>query len=346
MTVTVGHDSAKTRQNLTAGGQTVSYYSIDLVGNAEATQTATVRIDGNAPVTTDDAPIACAYADFPNHFGFFLPLAGITTVKQIRESTFDIRATSRLNKLYVELLKDNPDWASAERRPDMNHFMARLIFCFFAEDTDIFHGEGLFTKTVEQISARYPRADSACSTSCARMPKKCRSSAGSNSPTIRLSDVRISRAPALYRQFCALNALLFSTASHGEKEAALIAFMGDQDFCVHPTLEAEPALGASMLSGLVERIEAADPARLSLDLLARESELGRYQLIRAFRAATGLTPHAYLLNARVNRGRQLLNQGQALAEVAYQLGFADQSHFQRVFKAHVGVTPGQYRGTQ
>ena len=98
--------------------------------------------------------VSCAYTEFPDHFGVFLPLAGITTVKQIRESTFDIRATSRLNKLYVELLKDNPDWASAERRPDMNHFMARLIFCFFAEDTDIFHGEGLFTKTVEQISAR------------------------------------------------------------------------------------------------------------------------------------------------------------------------------------------------
>ena len=98
--------------------------------------------------------VACPYAEFPDHFGVFLPLAGITTVKQIRESTFDIRATSRLNKLYVELLKDNPDWATAERRPDMNHFMARLIFCFFAEDTDIFHGEGLFTRTVEQISAR------------------------------------------------------------------------------------------------------------------------------------------------------------------------------------------------
>jgi hypothetical protein len=98
--------------------------------------------------------VSCAYAEFPDHFGVFLPLEGITTVNQIRESTFDIRATSRLNKLYVELLKDNPDWASAERRPDMNHFMARLIFCFFAEDTDIFHGEGLFTRTVEQISAR------------------------------------------------------------------------------------------------------------------------------------------------------------------------------------------------
>ena len=98
--------------------------------------------------------VACAYADFPDHFGTFLPLAGITTVKQIRESSFDIRATGRLNKLYVELLKDNPEWATAARRPDMNHFMARLIFCFFAEDTDIFNGDGLFTATVDQMSAK------------------------------------------------------------------------------------------------------------------------------------------------------------------------------------------------
>src|SRR5882757_9514578 len=98
--------------------------------------------------------LACVYADFPNHFGFFLPLAGITTVKQVRDSSFDIRATSRLNRLYVELLKDNPEWGTAERRHDMNHLMARLIFCFFAEDTDIFNGTGLFTTTIEQMSAR------------------------------------------------------------------------------------------------------------------------------------------------------------------------------------------------
>jgi hypothetical protein len=103
-------------------------------------------------VSSDDPPIACEFAKFPDHFGFFLPLAGITTVKQIRESSFDIRATGRLNKLYVELLKDNPYWATAERRPDMNHFMARLIFCFFAEDTDIFNGTGLFTAEVQKMS--------------------------------------------------------------------------------------------------------------------------------------------------------------------------------------------------
>ncbi|MFO0531056.1 class I SAM-dependent DNA methyltransferase [Brevundimonas sp.] len=97
--------------------------------------------------------VACTYAEFPDHFGFFLPLAGITTVKEIRESSFDVKATGRLNRLYIQLLKENPDWAKVERQHDLNHFMARLIFCFFAEDTDIFLSEGLFTKTVEQMSA-------------------------------------------------------------------------------------------------------------------------------------------------------------------------------------------------
>jgi hypothetical protein len=96
--------------------------------------------------------LACAYAELPNHFGFLLPLAGISTIQEIKENPIDVRATGRLNKLYVELLRENPDWATAERRSDMNHFMARLVFCFFAEDTDIFNGDGLFTQTVAQFS--------------------------------------------------------------------------------------------------------------------------------------------------------------------------------------------------
>lgn len=98
--------------------------------------------------------IACAFKDFPDHFGFFLPLAGISTVKQIRESAFDIKATGRLNRLYVELLKDNPEWGTASRRHDMNHFMARLIFCFFAEDTDIFNEPDQFTGTINRMSEK------------------------------------------------------------------------------------------------------------------------------------------------------------------------------------------------
>ena len=102
----------------------------------------------------DGETVACDYPDFHDHFGFFLPLAGITTVKQIRENAFDIKATGRLNRLYVELLKDNPEWDGADRREELNHFMARLIFCFFAEDTNIFHSDGLFTATVAQMSDR------------------------------------------------------------------------------------------------------------------------------------------------------------------------------------------------
>src|SRR3546814_8911379 len=54
-------------------------------------------------LTSDEPPVVCNYPDFPDHFGFFLELAGITTVKQIRESAFDIRATSRLDRKRTRL---------------------------------------------------------------------------------------------------------------------------------------------------------------------------------------------------------------------------------------------------
>jgi MmeI, DNA-methyltransferase domain/MmeI, target recognition domain/MmeI, N-terminal domain/MmeI, helicase spacer domain/MmeI, C-terminal domain len=113
---------------------------------------ATDGVEFEAENTASGETIACDYSKFPDHFGFFLALAGISTVKEIRNSAIDIKATGRLNRLYIELLQNNPDWATADRRHDMNHFMARLIFCFFAEDTNIFYGDDLFTSTIEQMS--------------------------------------------------------------------------------------------------------------------------------------------------------------------------------------------------
>ncbi len=103
-------------------------------------------------IASDDAPLVCPFDELDDHFGYFLELAGISTVRQIRENAFDIKATGRLNRLYVELLKHNPGWDGEERREDLNHFFARLIFCFFAEDTGIFRGDDLFTETVRQMS--------------------------------------------------------------------------------------------------------------------------------------------------------------------------------------------------
>jgi hypothetical protein len=77
---------------------------------------ATDGVDFEAEDLVSGETVAVAYNEFPDRFSFFLPLAGITTVKQIKENAFDIRATSRLNRLYVELLKDNHAWSTAERR--------------------------------------------------------------------------------------------------------------------------------------------------------------------------------------------------------------------------------------
>lgn len=124
---------------------------------AQARAKFVLATDGKAveaeELATEDA-IACDFSELPDHFGFFLPLAGISTIREIKDNPIDVRATGRLNKLYVELLRENPEWAKAERRPDMNHFMARLIFCFFAEDTDIFSSATMFTATVDKMSER------------------------------------------------------------------------------------------------------------------------------------------------------------------------------------------------
>lgn len=112
--------------------------------------------DGNTVhaecLNSEEPPLVCEFKELADHFGYFLELAGISTVRQIRENAFDIKATGRLNRLYVELLRNNPDWDGDERREELNHFFARLIFCFFAEDTGIFNGNALFTETLRQMS--------------------------------------------------------------------------------------------------------------------------------------------------------------------------------------------------
>jgi AraC-like DNA-binding protein len=85
----------------------------------------------------------------------------------------------------------------------------------------------------------------------------------------------------------------------------------------------------------------ADPP--SLDELAAVTGLSPFTLLRAFRAETGMPPHAYLNQVRVRRARRLLDGGLAPAEVAAHTGFADQAHLTRHFKRVVGVPPGAYQ---
>ena len=89
-----------------------------------------------------------------------------------------------------------------------------------------------------------------------------------------------------------------------------------------------------------------DPvAPVTLADLAELSGLSRFQLLRGFAKATGLTPHAYLLQRRIHRARRLIGGGMPLAEAAFASGFADQSHMTRIFVRNFGVSPRAYADT-
>nr|WP_203721416.1 AraC family transcriptional regulator [Streptomyces coelicoflavus] len=82
-----------------------------------------------------------------------------------------------------------------------------------------------------------------------------------------------------------------------------------------------------------------------LAALATDLGLSRYQLLRAFRTATGMPPYAWLAQHRVARARGLLDAGLRPAEVAALVGFADQAHLTRWFRRVLGVTPAAYRNS-
>jgi len=84
-------------------------------------------------------------------FDFFLPLAGIERYEGVAENPADIKATARLAKLYDAILEANPDWLGCDHTHELNLFMTRMLFCFFAEDTSIF-AKDLFTSSLMTLT--------------------------------------------------------------------------------------------------------------------------------------------------------------------------------------------------
>jgi len=112
---------------------------------------------------------------------------------------------------------------------------------------------------------------------------------------------------------------------------------------LRPTTRPQPA--PSITSALAMMND--DPtAPWSLAQLAQETGLSRFQLVRQFSRATGLTPHAYLIQRRLHHARQLIRAGSPLATVAAASGFADQSHLTRIFVRSFGISPGAYLRAQ
>jgi len=143
-------------------------------------------------------------------------------------------------------------------------------------------------------------------------------------------------------------------AAHFEAAFALVTSTGEQRLKLEEALleiiarvvaEVAPRDGRTAPQSILtaqELIDCDPTAAISLSDLARASRLSRFQVLRGFAKATGLTPHAYLVQRRIHLARRLIAGGAPLAEAAVASGFVDQSHMTRVFVRKYGLSPRAY----
>jgi AraC family transcriptional regulator len=107
-----------------------------------------------------------------------------------------------------------------------------------------------------------------------------------------------------------------------------------------PLREVEGGLPKHKLKLVLDYIHDYLDQDLSLADLAALVEMSPHYFARLFKQSTGFTPHQYVIRTRVERAKQLLLQGKlTIAQIAYSVGFAHQSHLNRHFKRHLGLTP-------
>jgi AraC family transcriptional regulator len=108
--------------------------------------------------------------------------------------------------------------------------------------------------------------------------------------------------------------------------------------------EKSPSLDLRRLQRVLDYIEASLDTDIRLEELAAQACLSPYHFSRLFREATGLSPHRYVIDRRVQAARQELARSNfSLVEIALQFGFGSQANFTRVFRKATSLTPGQYR---
>lgn len=146
----------------------------------------------------------------------------------------------------------------------------------------------------------------------------------------------------LYDRYLGAMELLMAAHPLLEKEQHLLELM--EAVFVRACDPGEPARSTPRRIEQLQQLLAMDLAEdLSLDQLAARLDANVCTLIRQFKEATGITPHAYRTNCRINLARELLRRGRDIGDTAIECGFFDQSHLHRHFKAMTTVTPRQYQ---
>ena len=164
------------------------------------------------------------------------------------------------------------------------------------------------------------------------------------SPTWSGIDTAVVSQPALYAHYCEMAAcLLDKQCTLSMKHASVTGFLTALMLALaHETTVSrpQPPDGLQAAAAYCDVNAAFD---VSLETLCQLTGYSAGHLIRAFKQHYGLTPHAYLINRRVQLGQRALRQGESIVNAALLAGFNDQPHFQRTFKRLVAATPNQYR---
>ena len=150
--------------------------------------------------------------------------------------------------------------------------------------------------------------------------------------------------PGWYRRYCQMaHCLLDDGRDLLEKQTEVVEFLSDlmHELASQPVCSRPQA--PETLRSLANYLDDHVAEDISLEMLCDHSGYSAGHLVRAFKQHFGLTPHAYLVNRRIQLGRRALREGTPIVEAALDAGFADQAHFQRTFKRLMAATPKQYR---
>ena len=145
----------------------------------------------------------------------------------------------------------------------------------------------------------------------------------------------------IFQKYLNLCKYLFSDNSILEKEDELITFFFD--FFSLYLEKSRIAIVDKSFEKIVAYLDENYKENISLETLAKEFNLNSFYIIRLFKSQMNLTPHAYLLNVKINKSKQLLQKGYSLVDTALECGFFDQSHFHRNFLKIVASTPKEYK---
>ncbi len=150
--------------------------------------------------------------------------------------------------------------------------------------------------------------------------------------------------PALQRKLMQLCLSMAAKAGNLEKESILVEALARllAEYAGIRKVKALSGHHPRAVRQAKECMAANLDMKISLEEMARGVGLSRYHLLRVFKKHTGVPPHLFRTQRRIDLAKQLLRQGMPLAQVALDTGFVDQSHFTNKFRQFTGATPTQY----